>query len=44
VQHDRRLAEAEVASPADQVSRQGRDQLRHADTGIPKVTACKAKV
>src|SRR4051812_29572988 len=35
VQHDRRLAEAEVASPADQVSRQGRDQLRHTDTERP---------
>ena len=34
-QHDRRLAEAEVASPADQVSRQGRDQLRQTDPKRP---------
>src|SRR3954454_1445337 len=33
--HDRRLAEAEVASPADQVSRQRRDQLRKTDTERP---------
>src|SRR5262249_11543778 len=34
-QHDRRLAEAEITSPADQVSRQGRDQLRQTDTERP---------
>src|SRR5215475_13734760 len=34
-QHDRRLAEAKIASPADQVSRQGRDQLRQTDAERP---------
>src|SRR5512135_1824781 len=34
-QHDRGLAEAEIASPADQVSRQWRDQLRKTDAERP---------